>query len=1040
MYAKLIRQRTCLLVLAITAIALANTSGSRLSWGESPDGIAALEADFQELPVEARRLTGPLFWLHGDESPERLERYLEIVADGGNGCFTAESRPHIDWLGPGWYRDLGICLQKAKELDLHMWIFDEKWWPSGEVGGKVPQQYGSKFMRSEAVDVDTPGPVSLEIPEDRLIAVLAGQSLGEAVDGDTLIDLTDRVDRSKLNWDAPEGDYRVMVFTWEYSEGRHGRRLVDGASQEAVDWYLETVYQPHYDHFAEDFGKTIRGYFYDEPETIGDWGTEVIPELKRQRVDWKKALVAWKFHLADEDEQTAAEYQYRYAFAEAWGRTLYGGITRWCHEHDVLSIGHWLEHRHEYLHPLRCAGDMVQVQKYSDMGGIDAVFKQFVPGLKDDNTYQTPKLGSSISHAYGKKDDLTMVEIFGARGQDLSYPEMKWWTDLMHVAGVNFHIPHSFNPRSPFDRDCPPYFYNSGFEPRWPLYQVYADYTTRLSLLLSGGRHVCPVAFLYLGQSYHVGEAITPENMTTALQDALFDCDWIPYDVFLDNISVEEHRLHLRDERYRVLVVPAAEVVPYAVMQKVKAFYDAGGVVIGYGILPQRSATLGYDSADIAALRTAVWGNVYQPSLEVCATNDRGGRAYFLPAEPTSTQIQQVLTGDAGIHPTLEVLSGETDDWLHVLHRVKEGADVFLICNQQHEGEVKHFRFRAQAAGVPECWDALRNERRALEYQRVDESTVDFSLRLYPLQSMLVVFRQQQVDRPALIVCDEDKPIGAVEVERVPTPPELVIPNAPPVEPEKESPLVGCRWVWYPEEKADQAAAPGTRYFRKTITLPNEEIEDAGFSLTADNSFTLFVNGEQVGSGHAWETVTRLPLTDALKPGENVLAIAAANATDEPNPAGLIGFCEVQLADGRTITSQIDTSWKAADSAPEDWQQPGFDDGSWGHAREVVAFGGGPWGTIDDRRPLTVSPVESDPFCGTFDVPEAWFDGTPIYLETGEIEPEGAASVTVNGEFAGGFIGRPFRLDITRVVRAGRNRLVIEPFSPEKVRVVRYGK
>ena len=91
---------------------------------------------------------------------------------------------------------------------------------------------------------------------------------------------------------------------------------------------------------------------------------------------------------------------------------------------------------------------MMQLQKYSDMGAIDAVFKQFVPGKKDHSTYQTPKLGSSISHAYGKADDLTMVEIFGARGQDLSYPEMKWWTDLMQVAGVNFLIPHSFNPRA----------------------------------------------------------------------------------------------------------------------------------------------------------------------------------------------------------------------------------------------------------------------------------------------------------------------------------------------------------------------------------------------------------------------------------------------------------------------------------------------------------------------------------------------------------------------------------------------------------------
>ena len=209
---------------------------------------------------------------------------------------------------------------------------------------------------------------------------------------------------------------------------------------------------------------------------------------------------------------------------------------------------------------------------------------------------QTPKLGRSISHAYGKADDLAMVEIFGARGQDLTYAEMKWWTDHMHVSGINFHIPHAFNPRSPYDRDCPPYFYNSGYEPRWPLYRVYADYTSRLSLLLTGGRHVCPVALLYLGNSYHVGRATPPEEMTTALQDALFDCDWIPYEVFEHGMTIAADQLQLREERYRVLVVPAAEVIPYAVLAKAQAFFESGGIVIGYGMLPSTSATLGKTS------------------------------------------------------------------------------------------------------------------------------------------------------------------------------------------------------------------------------------------------------------------------------------------------------------------------------------------------------------------------------------------------------------------------------------------------------------
>lgn len=43
------------------------------------------------------------------------------------------------------------------------------------------------------------------------------------------------------------------------------------ASPDCVEWFIKTVYQPHFDRFKADFGKNIVGYFYDEPETQGDW-------------------------------------------------------------------------------------------------------------------------------------------------------------------------------------------------------------------------------------------------------------------------------------------------------------------------------------------------------------------------------------------------------------------------------------------------------------------------------------------------------------------------------------------------------------------------------------------------------------------------------------------------------------------------------------------------------------------------------------------------------------------------------------------------
>lgn len=1017
-------------------VALAAVRFGNLRAGETQD-FAALEKQFRDLPMEARRLTGPLFWLHGDESAERLQACLEKVAQGGNGCFTAESRPHNDWLGPGWYRDLWICLEAAKKLNLEMWIFDERWWPSGEVGGKVPQRYGTKYVEAKATDVEGPLSLTLAVPTEKLVAVVAGQRTGSAIVGESLTDLGRRVRDGRLTWEVPAGTWSVMMFTWRYGEGRRGRFLVDGASKDAVEWYIRTVYQPHYDEFADDFGKTIVGYFYDEPETWGDWGSEVMPMLRERGIDWKKALVAWKFKLAGE-EQTTMKYQYREALAEAWGRTLYGGLTEWCHQHGVLSIGHFLEHNWEYLHAGVCAGNMFQLQKYSDMGAIDAVFRQFAPGQRNMGLWQTPKLGSSISHAYGKPDDLAMVEIFGARGQDLSYPEMKWWTDHMHVSGINFHIPHSFNPRAPFDRDCPPYFYNGGYEPRWPLYRVYADYTSRLSLMLSGGRHVCPVAFLYLGNSHHVGKSVKPEELTTALQDALFDCDWIPYGVFENDVKTARGELHLRAERYRVLVVPAVEVIPYGTLAKVKAFFADGGLVVGYGILPTRSATIGKSAADIAILRQAIWGTPARPGLEVCRTNPAGGRAYLLPEKPTPEELQQVLTGDAGFHQTLEVLEGRTSHWLHVLHRVKAGRDVFLVCNQNHQGEARRFRFRAHARGVPECWDAMRGEITSLPFERVDEETVEFGLTLEPLESVLVVFQPTRRDLPRRLE-DRTKPARApISVARQESPPK--VPRSPVEESKGDAiPLDGCQWVWFPESTSALSAPPSKRYFRGKLEIPvGREIRRAGIVMTADNEFQLLVNGKEAGRGHDWGRALEIELTEHLQPGANQLAVAAVNGGNGPNPAGLIGRLRVEFEEGDPLTAEIDSSWKSGDRAEDGWTVLGFDDSRWPAAKPVAPFGSGPWGRLTGGM-LTLAPVEADPLLGRFTLPPDWLRaGDRVCLEAEAIEPEAAARVELNGRYVGGFIGKPFRLDITGSVRSGENSVLLEPFAPSALRVVLY--
>jgi hypothetical protein len=835
--------------------------GSAMS--AEPGDFSALERQFRQLPVEARRLTGPLFWLHGDDSQERLEMYVEKVREGGNGAFTTESRPHPDWLGPTWWRDLSICLNAAKKHDLQMWIFDEKWWPSQSVAGQVPPRYSAKRLAAAAVEIEGPREYAADgFGGERYIAAVAGRVGADGkIEGASLVDLAASIRGGKLSWQVPTGKWKVMKFTHVQAPNllQTGQPAVDGASKDCVEWFLQTVYQPHYDHFEADFGKTVRGFFFDEPETPGDWGTELNATLAEWKVDWKKAYVAYKFELSGE-EQIAAKYQYADALAETWGRTMYGGITKWCEHRGVKSIGHFMEHSMLYVRPEYCAGDMTRLQKYSSMGGIDAVFSQFAIGQRpasDAPCWQTPKLASSISHVFGKQDDVAMVEIFGARGQDLTYYEMKWWADHMQVSGVNFLIPHSFNPRSPYDGDCPPYFYNGGFEPRWPLYRVWADYTSRLSLMLTSGRHVCPVAILFGGNTLRVGKGITPEDLTSALQDGQYDSDWLPFEAFESKATLNEKEVNLYGERYRVLVVPPVEAIPYATLAKVKEFFDHGGIVVGYGFLPSKSATIGKTGTEIAALCREIWGDNVKTGATATKTNAAGGRSYFLPESPKIEEVTAAMK-DGGVHPALEVLDGKTDGWLHILHRVKNDRDVFLVVNQNHLGSPRRFKFRATAAGEPELWDAMRNEISAVPYERINDHEVEFTLTMEPNESTLVVFQPTKSARPMRLEPDTKpihEPIVIVRDANPATAPLVPDPKGRPV---TLSPL--------------KAADP----FHGRVTIPADvDLSRCRVYLEMDglpdDAAAVKVNNAAAGGliGKPW----RLNITGHLKAGENSISI-----------------------------------------------------------------------------------------------------------------------------------------------------------------------
>ncbi|MCW3060334.1 MAG: inverting alpha-L-rhamnosidase, partial [Capsulimonas sp.] len=163
--------------------------------------------------------------------------------------------------------------------------------------------------------------------------------------------------------------------------------------------------------------------------------------------------------------------------------------------------------------------------------------------------------------------------------------------------------------------------------------------------------------------------------------------------------------------------------------------------------------------------------------------------------------------------------------------------------------------------------------------------------------------------------------------------------------------LAGARWIWFPDSGQPSNAAPlGGRFFRVSVSLPaGRPIKRAQFVGTADNEFTLYVNGQKVGGGDNWKRVQTIDVAKLLRGGRNDLAVKAVNASDntQPSPAGFLGALKIEYQDGgapTVVTSNA--NWKSSDTESVGWSGDGYDDSAWRMAIDLGADGMGPWGMV----------------------------------------------------------------------------------------------
>ncbi len=145
-------------------------------------------------------------------------------------------------------------------------------------------------------------------------------------------------------------------------------------------------------------------------------------------------------------------------------------------------------------------------------------------------------------------------------------------------------------------------------------------------------------------------------------------------------------------------------------------------------------------------------------------------------------------------------------------------------------------------------------------------------------------------------------------------------------------------WIWDTNTTDKQTC----RFWKSFEIPPDVKISRATVRITVDNGYTLFLDGQELGRGSDWRTVTEYDVTWLLNPGRHVLGVECFN---DRLQAGLVFGLDIQLVDENRSTIDVvsDNTWRVVPNAQRNWAGRKTAPADWHHALVVGSVGKPPW-------------------------------------------------------------------------------------------------
>jgi len=562
------------------------------SCNQKPEVDSALSVEvFRELfadpPSEYR--SAPLWDWNEKITREGIDFQMREFKNAGIGGVFVHPRPGLitEYLSDDWFALFDYTVQKGKELDMKVWIYDENSYPSGFAGGHVPAEMPDSYSHGTALKLIVVEQLENNIPGE-LEVVLKKTDKG-------FIDITHSTEERKWNG----GPYYIFEKIYpEKSPWYGGFTYVDLLHDGVTDKFLELTMTKGYERNIGDFGKTMPGIFTDEPNLeaamprgsmlrwtpdLWDafqerWGYDLkinLPSLAEETGNWKKVRHDY-YELILE------------MFIDRWAKPW----SKYCDEKNLLWTGHYWEHGW----PVPTHGfDEAAFYIWHQQPGVDMLGNHLMPegmGGQFGNDRAVRELRSAANQAGRAR---TLSETYGGGGWEMDFEAQKRLVDWQCVLGVNFVNQHlsyySLNGVRKFD--YPPSF--SYHEPWWEHYKLMGDYIGRISMAMSAGQQINNTLVLQPTTSAWMYFSRKDKNLGIfRIRDGFknliyrMEQEHLEYDLGSENViktlgSIKGDKLTVGERDYSLVVIPKEmENIDSPTLELLERYLENGGRILSF--------------------------------------------------------------------------------------------------------------------------------------------------------------------------------------------------------------------------------------------------------------------------------------------------------------------------------------------------------------------------------------------------------------------------------------------------------------------------